>query len=102
MSWNENNTSEPIVLLNELRVIPLNVTFLVSQSFFGRFLLFLMRGHMVSVELKLCEKPSWCTAVLQQNYMIFIVSDAPETQKKKIGYLFNSMTMLLDLHNLRF
>ncbi len=40
---------------------------------------------MVSVELKLCEKPSWCTAVLQQNYMTFTISDAPETQKNRLS-----------------
>ncbi len=84
LSWNENDTSELIAPLNELRVIPLNITYWLSQGIFGRFLLFLMNGRAVSVDLKISEKPSWCTATLSQNYMTFIISDAPQTNENML------------------
>ena len=85
VSWNENDTSELIEPRNEIRVIPLNITYWLSQGIFGRFLHFLMNGRAVSVELKIIEKPSWCTAMLSQNYMTFIISDAPQTNENMLS-----------------
>jgi hypothetical protein len=90
ITWNENDTSELIAPLNELRVIPLNITYWLSQGIFGRFLLFLMNGRVVSVDLKISEKPSWCTAVLSQSSMTFIISDAPQTNENML------LSVLLD------
>jgi hypothetical protein len=84
VSWNENDTSEPIIPLTETRVIPLNITYWLTQGIFGRFLLRFMNGRAVSVDLKICEKPSWCTAMLEQNYMTFISSDVPQTKENML------------------
>lgn len=85
VSWNENDTSDPIAPLYELRVIPLNITYWLSHGIFGRFLLFLMNGRAAFVDLKISEKPSWCTATLSQNHMMFIISDAPQTKENMLS-----------------
>jgi len=75
VSWNANDTIEPIIPNGELRYIDLDVTYLISSGIFDRFILFFCRGQQAIVELEIVDQPTWCTAAFGMDKLVFSISD---------------------------
>ena len=89
VSWNANDTSEPIIPNGGLRYIALNVTYLIMSGIFGRFILFFCRDQWALVELEIVDQPTWCTAAIGIDKLVFSISDVPSTQANYLTVAVN-------------
>lgn len=65
VTWG-NETSEPLVPRGELRIIPLVITHTVTRAELGEGLLVTLTGALVTIDVSIIDKSSWCTASLSQ------------------------------------
>ena len=65
VTWG-NETSEPLVPRGELRIIPLTITHSVTRGELGEGLLVTLTGALITIDVTIIDKSSWCTASLSQ------------------------------------
>jgi hypothetical protein len=79
LSWNANETEEPLELGGEPRSVNITVTYQVlASSFLGRLILLycLVTHQYATVSVEIGDVPSWCTASLSDSELRFpITSD---------------------------
>ena len=66
VSWDANQTEEPIIPRGTLRVVHLDISFGVSFGVFGRLVYFLFRNQPVIITVEIEDTPDWCIATLSQ------------------------------------
>jgi hypothetical protein len=73
VSWDANETEEPIIPRGELRTVRLEVTFWVTWGIFGRLINYLFKYQSVIITLSVVDKPEWCVATLSQGTLQCII-----------------------------
>jgi hypothetical protein len=71
ISWDANETKEPIIPRGPLRTLHLNVMFWVTRGILGRLINDLLNGHLVIMKVLIVDKPEWCTATISQETLSF-------------------------------
>jgi hypothetical protein len=66
VSWDANETEEPIMPRGPLRVVDLEISFGVTYGVLGRLVYFLFRSNPVKITLDVDDTPDWCIATLSQ------------------------------------
>ena len=64
VTWDENQTKEPIIPQGELRHIVLNITYWFTRGLFGRLINYLFSGEYVIMKLQVTNEPSWSHAII--------------------------------------
>lgn len=79
VTWG-NETQEPIVPRGELRTLTLVITHTVSRGTFGEGLLVTLTGALISIDVSIVDKPSWCTAIISKGTLsVTVQPDAVST-----------------------
>jgi hypothetical protein len=78
VSWDANETEEPIIPRGELRTVKLDVAFWVTWGVLGRFINYMYRGTSIRLELSIIDKPEWCSATLSQGTLQCIIPPPKE------------------------
>ncbi len=66
VSWDANQTEEPIMPRGMIRHVDLDISFGVTFGVFGRFVYFLFRNSPVVITMNVEDTPDWCIATLSQ------------------------------------
>ncbi len=66
VSWDANQTEEPIIPRGMIRVVHLDISFGVTFGVFGRLVYFLFRNQPVTITVDIEDTPDWCIATLSQ------------------------------------
>ena len=66
ISWDVNQTKEPIIPRGELRTVDLGLSFWVTWGKLGRLINYIFRGAPVRLGVSIIDKPEWCAATLSQ------------------------------------
>ena len=66
LSWDANQTEEPIMPRGLLRTLDLEISFGVTYGVFGRLVYFLFRNQPVIITVEVEDTPDWCIATLAQ------------------------------------
>jgi hypothetical protein len=79
VSWG-NETQEPIVPRGELRTLTLVITHTVARGELGGGLLVTLTGALITIDVSIIDKPSWCTAIISQGTLsVTVQPDAVST-----------------------
>lgn len=78
-----NETAQPISP-GETREVTLNIYYLVTRGLFGRWLLQLLEGKPLLIQLSIEDKPDWCEAWLALENITGVISGEP-------GYQYSSL-----------
>ena len=78
ISWDANETEEPIIPRGEIRTVGLDVAFWVTWGVLGRFINYIYRGTVIRLELSIIDKPEWCVAILSQGTLQCIIPPPKE------------------------
>ena len=70
ISWDANQTKEPIIPREELRTVDLDLSFWVTWGVLGRFINYIYRGAPIRLDLSIIDKPEWCVATLSQGTLL--------------------------------
>jgi hypothetical protein len=73
ISWDRNETTEPIIPRGELRQVPLNISYWTSWGRYGRLISYLCRYYSIPMKVSLEETPDWAVASLSQEQLSFIL-----------------------------
>jgi hypothetical protein len=73
ISWDADQTEEPIIPHGEIRSVPLHVLFSVTRGICGRFINYLLMNQPVIVKLSVIDTPEWCTAIISQGTLSVII-----------------------------
>ena len=79
ITYDENDTFDPIIPNDEIRYIPLNVTYGVTHGMLGGLLLRLLQGRQLVVNLDVFEVPTWCTAAINPHNSTVVLSGEPSS-----------------------
>ena len=66
ISWDANQTKEPIIPRGELRTVQLDIAFWVTWGVFGRLISYLYHGKQIRLDLSIVDIPEWCIASISQ------------------------------------
>jgi hypothetical protein len=82
LSWDANQTSEPLTPGGMSRTITLNITYFCFKGTFGQLILFyyIITRQYINISLEAGDIPSWVTAYLSNSLLRFPISDASSTQ----------------------
>jgi hypothetical protein len=73
ISWDANQTEEPIIPRGELRTVLLKVSFWVTWGIFGRLINYLLKYTQVIITLSVVDKPEWCVGTISQGSLQCII-----------------------------
>jgi hypothetical protein len=79
ISWDMNETEEPIIPRGELRVVHLTVMFWTTWGILGRVISYLYRGQPIALTLSIIDKPEWCSAVIHQEDLLVPLPEKENT-----------------------
>ena len=65
VTWG-NETQQPFVPRGELRTITIVITHTVTKTAVGKGVLSTLKGALIPIHVEIIEKPSWCSATIQQ------------------------------------
>lgn len=91
VSWDANQTSEPLEPYGAYRRIDLDVSYSVVKGVLGQFILryCIFTRQIISVTLEIIEKPYYCTANIDNSILLFSFSDIPSVGQSILGVLVN-------------
>jgi hypothetical protein len=78
VSWDANETEEPIIPRGPMRQVQLDISFWVTWGVLGRFINYMYRGTAIRLELSIIDKPEWCSATLLQGTLQCIIPPPKE------------------------
>lgn len=79
ISWDANDTVEPITPKDEIKEINLNIEYGITRGLLGRFLLMLYSSRQATITLEIVDTPSWATATLAKETLTTAISDETKT-----------------------
>jgi hypothetical protein len=65
VSWG-NETQQPFVPRGEIRTVRIVITHTVTKTAGGKGVLSTLKGALIPIHVEIVEKPSWCSATVQQ------------------------------------
>jgi hypothetical protein len=91
VSWDANQTSEPLEPHGAYRRIDLDVSYSVVKGFLGQFILWycIFTRQIISVTVEIIEKPYYCTAIIDNSILLFSFSDIPSVELSILGVSVN-------------
>jgi len=78
ITWDANETGEPIIPRGPLRSVTLDISFWVTWGILGRFINYIYRGTAIRLEVSIIDKPKWCVATLAQETILCIIPPPKE------------------------
>jgi hypothetical protein len=66
ISWDANQTEEPVIPRGPLRSVYLEISFWVTWGIFGRLINYLLKYKQVIITLSVVDKPEWCVGTISQ------------------------------------
>jgi hypothetical protein len=78
ISWDANQTEEPLIPRGPLRSVYLDISFWVTWGVFGRFINYIYHGTPIQLELSIIDKPEWCVGTLSQKTILGIIPPPKE------------------------
>jgi hypothetical protein len=73
VSWDANETEEPIIPRGPMRQVQLDISFWVTWGVFGRLIGYLLRSPSLTMQVSIIEKPEWCYAIISQQNLSFTI-----------------------------
>jgi hypothetical protein len=73
VSWDANQTEEPIIPRGPMRQVQLDISFWVTWGVFGRLIGYLLRSQLLTMQVSIIEKPEWCYAFISQQNLSFTI-----------------------------
>jgi hypothetical protein len=70
LSWDANETKEPLIPRGVTRTIALNVLFGVTWGVFGHLIHYLVRYKQVTIQVSVIDRPEWSYATLSQGTLV--------------------------------
>lgn len=70
VSWDANETKEPLIPRGGTRTIALNVLFGVTWGIFGHLIHYLVRYKQVTIQVSVIDRPEWSYATLSQGTLV--------------------------------
>jgi hypothetical protein len=91
VSWDANQTSEPLEPHGAYRTIDLDISYSVVKGFLGQFILwyYIFTRQIISVTVEIIEKPYYCTAIIDNSILFFSFSDIPSVKQSILGVSVN-------------
>jgi len=78
ISWDANQTEEPVIPRGPLRSVYLDISFWVTWGVIGRFINYIYRGTPIPLKVSVIDKPEWCVATLSQGTLQCIIPPLKE------------------------
>jgi len=66
ISWDANQTEDPIIPRGEIRTVELDIGFWVTWGVCGRLINYLLRYELVKITVSVIDNPGWCVAIVSQ------------------------------------
>ena len=97
VSWDTNQTNEPLSPDGIPRTITLNVTYSGFKGTFGQLILlyYLLTKQYINISLELGDIPGWCTAYLSNSHLLFPITGTPSTQSTSLVIAVNEFAPAL-------
>jgi hypothetical protein len=85
VTWG-NETQQPLVPRGELRTLTLVITHTVTKTALGAGALSALKGALIPINVLITEKPSWCTATIEQGTLsVTVQPDTISTVETKVS-----------------
>jgi hypothetical protein len=78
ISWDANETAEPVIPRGPLRWVILDISFWVTWGVLGRFINYIYRGTPILLKASVIDKPEWCVGTLSQGTLQCIIPPLKE------------------------
>jgi len=91
VSWDANQTSEPLEPHGAYRIIDLDVSYSVAKGFLGQFIFwyYIFAPKNINVTIEIIEKPDYCTANIDNSILWFPICDTPTVTQTRLGVSVN-------------
>ncbi|UCF50542.1 MAG: hypothetical protein JSU91_03425 [Thermoplasmatales archaeon] len=85
ITWDENETYNQIMPLEEVRVLSFNISYWVTWGILGQLTNYYLKDRGVNINIEIINKPDFCNAYLDENEI-----SIPFPKKQNIKELYNN------------
>lgn len=104
VSWDGNQTSEPLIPNGNARVITLDVSYGVVHGILGKIILwyYLLTLESVTVTIEIVDTPDYCSAVLSNSQLNFLIDDEITVRQTQLVVSVNRYAPAYEPFNIQF
>lgn len=88
ISWDANDTEEPLTHRGGIRTVDMNLSFWVTWGIFGRLINYLNQNRVVNMKMSIVDTPEWCSASLSEYSIEFLMPKKENTKSVVTDLLY--------------